>query len=104
MGGRGASENGRTLNPEDITIMEDLVSMREGLPREVDEMLSVGKDVHDKYGEDIGNLGAATIKEGKGGVLGFFGGDEIGINNTSKMILFIKNLLIFYTTDRHLWF
>ena len=85
MGGRGASENGRysgggTLNPEDITSMEDLVSMREGIPREVDEMLSVGKDVHDKYGEDIGNLGAATIKEGKGGVLGFFGGDEIGIN------------------------
>lgn len=58
MGGRGASENGRysgggTLNPEDITSMEDLVSMREGLPREVDEMLSVGKDVHDKYGEDV---------------------------------------------------
>lgn len=86
MGGRGASENGRypgggTLNWDDITSMEDLVSMREGLPREVDEMLSVGKDVHDKYGEDIGNLGAATIKDGKGGVaLGFFGGDEIGIN------------------------
>lgn len=88
MGGRGASsESGRypgggKVNLEDIESLEDLVSMREGSPREVDEMLSVGKDVHDKYGEDIGNLAAATIKEkaGKGGVLGFFGDDEIGIN------------------------
>ena len=50
MGGRGASGGGRLagggLNAGDITGLEDLVSMREGKPREIDEVLSVGKDVH----------------------------------------------------------
>ena len=72
MGGRGASGGGRLagggLNAGDITGLEDLVSMREGKPREIDEVLSVGKDVHDKYGEDIDNLSAATLKESKSGV------------------------------------
>lgn len=85
MGGRGASGGGRLagggLNAGDITGLEDLVSMREGKPREIDEVLSVGKDVHDKYGEDIDNLSAATLKESKSGVLGFFdGGGGIALN------------------------
>lgn len=72
MGGRGSSSSGggagggRTggLNPKDIVSTTSLISARERLQAEVDQTLTVGRDVYEQYGV-APNYDIATLK-GKG--------------------------------------
>lgn len=66
MGGRGSTSGGATggLNGGNITGTVSLVSMRETNPTEVDDVLSVTRDVRDQYGVTATDLEVATIKGG----------------------------------------
>lgn len=66
MGGRGSTSGGATggLSGGNILGTESLVSMRESNPREVDDVLSVTRDIRDQYGVTATDLEVATIKGG----------------------------------------
>ena len=70
MGGRGSgsgSGGGATggLNPGDIVSVSSLISDRERHQEEVDDTLTVLRDVHEKYGVDVEDAQIAVLK-GKG--------------------------------------
>ena len=66
MGGRGSTSGGATggLNGGNIVGTESLVSLRESKPREVDDVLSVTREIRDQYGVTATDLEVATIKGG----------------------------------------
>lgn len=66
MGGRGSTSGGATggLSGGNIVGTESLVSMRETKAREVDDVLSVTRDIRDQYGVTVTDLEVATIKGG----------------------------------------
>lgn len=69
MGGRGSTSGGATggLDGANILGTESLVSARESNPQEVDEVLSVARDVRDQYGVTVEELEVADIGGRKGG-------------------------------------
>lgn len=66
MGGRGSTSGGVTggLSGGAILGTDSLVSMRETNPREVDDVLSVTRDVRDRYGVTVTDLEIADIRGG----------------------------------------
>lgn len=64
MGGRGSSSSGATggLSGANIASTDSLVSARESNPSEVDQILSVARDVRDKYGVTVTELEIAKLK------------------------------------------
>lgn len=65
MGGRGSSSGGGGasggLNPANILGTESLVSAREGSQAEVDQILSVARDIESQYGVTVSELQIAEI-------------------------------------------
>ena len=88
MGGRGARSGaggrskGGGLSPGDIVSTRDLIGQRGVKQTEVDETLSVFKDVMDDYGYQIGDIRLATLR-GKGrNVLAYYDGANIAVNES----------------------
>ena len=96
-GGRGSSSSGGGrfgrgggLNPANIVSTSSLISARNGGYRdEVDQVLTVAKDIQDQYGVNL-DYDIATLK-GKDaqGTLGYYDGSNLAINqnylNVDKM-------------------
>ena len=86
--GRGSSGSGANLgnggggvNPNNIKEERDLVSQRERQREEVDDVLSVARDVMNDYGVDVGQFFISTL----GGAdaftaMAYSDGDNIGFN------------------------
>ena len=96
MGGRGArsgSEKGRGgdagVNPSDIVGTRDLIGLRGAMQTEVDETLTVFRDVMDEYGYQINDIELATMKGRDASVLAYYDGSNIAVNqsyfNKAKM-------------------
>lgn len=96
-GGRGSSSSsggrfgrGGGLNPANIVGTSSLISARnEGYRDEVDEVLSVARDIQDQYGVNL-NYDIATLKGADAqGTLGYYDGSNLAINknylNVDKM-------------------
>lgn len=85
--GRGSSGAGRNLgkgsgvNPANIVNERDLVSERERKQREVDEVLTVSRDMMDEYGVEVGQFVLADVKGKDSGTLAYSDGTNIGFNN-----------------------
>ena len=96
-GGRGSSSSGGGrfgrgggVNPANIVSTSSLISARnEGYRNEVDQVLTVAKDIQDQYGVNL-DYDIATLK-GKDaqGTLGYYDGSNLAINknflNADKM-------------------
>lgn len=91
-GSRGGTRGGATggLSEADILGTESLVSAREGRQREVDDVLTVARDLQSMYGDQAiaNDLQVATLK--KGNVLAYFDSDgNVAVNakflDTAKM-------------------
>lgn len=87
-GGRGSSSSGGSgqfgkgggLNPANIVSTEDLVSARnEGKRDEVDQALTVARDIFDKYGI-TNNLDIATLKGKDDNTMAYYGGGNLAFN------------------------
>lgn len=78
-GKRTSLGKGQGLNPNDIVGTTSLISEREGHRQEVDEVLTVGKDMFDEYGIEI-DFEVATLKGNGRKALGYYDGDNIAIN------------------------
>lgn len=78
MGGRGASSStgrasGANGSAADIKSLSDMISFRGTKRAEVDAVLSVARDLNNRYGAVFGDLNIAELKKGKSQtVLGFF--------------------------------
>ena len=86
--GRGSSGAGRNLgkggggvNPANIIGERDLVSERERKQKEVDDVLTVSRDMLDEYGVEVGQFMLADIKGKDSGTLAYSDGTNIGFNN-----------------------
>lgn len=69
MGGRGASSGGAPrggasggLNPANIVSTTSLISAREGKEAEVDQALTVARDIYNDFGVEVNDLEIATLK------------------------------------------
>ena len=65
MGGRGSSSSGGAyggLNPANVVSTTSLISAREGSRREVDQTLTVLRDVESRYGVVVEDAEIATLK------------------------------------------
>ena len=87
--GRGSSGAGRNLgkggggvDSANIHNERDLVSERGAKRAEVDDVLSVARDIHDKYGVDVGQFMIADIGGKDSGVLAYSDGENIGFNSS----------------------
>lgn len=67
-------------NPADVKSTTSLISERETMQREVDEVLSVFSDVFDEYGTVIGDIQLAELKPRAKNTLAYFDGDNIAVN------------------------
>lgn len=85
--GRGSSGAGRNLgkgsggvNPENIHNERDLVSERERKRAEVDDVLTVARDVYDEYNTDVGQFMLAEVGGKDSGTMAYSDGTNIGFN------------------------
>lgn len=83
-GSRGGSGryNGGSMNPNDIVSTSDMVSARHGANgKYADEVLEMARDVRAKYGVEVEQLQIAKLQgKSKNGVLGFYDGANIAVN------------------------
>lgn len=86
--GRGSSGAGGNLgkgsggvNPANISNERDLVSERERKRAEVDDVLTVARDIHDQYGVDVGQFMLADIGGKDSGVMAYSDGNNVGFNS-----------------------
>lgn len=89
--GRGASRagggsgrfGGGTVDPNDVSNYQDLVSQREGKRTEVDQILTVARDLNNEYGEDglIYQFQTADMEKSAAGAIAFYDGSNIVVNN-----------------------
>ena len=86
--GRGSSGAGANLgkgsgglNPGNIVNERDLVSERERKRAEVDDVLSVARDISDEYGVEVGQFMLADIKGKDITTMAYSDGANIGFNS-----------------------
>ena len=87
--GRGSSGAGGNLgkgkggvNPANISNERDLVSERGAKTAEVDDVLSVAREIHDEYGIDVGQFMLADIGGKDSLTMAYSDGENIGFNSS----------------------
>lgn len=83
VGGRGASsasryDGGGGLSESDILSRSDLISLRGLKQTEVDDLLTVLRDVNDRYGSILEDVQIATLAPRAQNAIAFYGSDYIG--------------------------
>lgn len=88
MGGRGASSasrygGGGGISESDILSRSDLISLRGSKQTEVDDVLTVLRDVNGRYGSILEDVQIATLAPRAQNAIAFYGSDDIlGFNKT----------------------
>lgn len=86
MGGRGSSSSGGAsggLNPNNIVSTTSLISAREGSQREVDQTLTVLRDVEKRYGVVVEDAEIATLKGAGKRVMAYYDAEgNLAINKS----------------------
>ena len=80
-GGGNLKDGGGGINPANIHNERDLISERERKQAEVDDVLSVARDIHDEYGVDVGQFNLAEIGGKDSSTMAYSDGENIGFNS-----------------------